>query len=93
MLGAIIGDTIGSIFEWHNIKSTEFPFLTEQCRYTDDSVLTCAVADCIMNGGYPPNVFRKWVMDHPKGGYGGMFREWVGFSQSVSLLYWIELHK
>ena len=77
MIGAIIGDVVGSIFEWNNIKSTNFPFLTEQCRYTDDSVLTCAIADSIMNGVYAPNALQMWTMNHPKGGYGGMFRACV----------------
>ena len=44
MLGAIIGDIIGSVYEWHNIKTTDFPLFQRRCRPTDDSVMTIAVA-------------------------------------------------
>ena len=45
MLGALIGDIAGSIYEWHNHKSKDFPFLQPQCRMTDDSIMTTAIAD------------------------------------------------
>ena len=51
MIGAIAGDIIGSIYEWHNIKTKSFPLFQPESRFTDDSVLTCAVARAIMNGG------------------------------------------
>ena len=44
MLGAIIGDMAGSIYEFNNIKSRDFEFLSEACKPTDDSILTCAIA-------------------------------------------------
>ncbi len=50
MIGAIAGDIVGSIREWHNIKSIEFELFEEKCRFTDDTVLTIAVADCVLNG-------------------------------------------
>ena len=46
MIGAIAGDIIGSIYEWHNIKTTDFPLFSPGSRFTDDSVLTIALADC-----------------------------------------------
>ena len=49
MLGAIIGDVIGSRFEKYNTKSKTFDLYHEQCKMTDDSVLTIAVADAYMN--------------------------------------------
>ena len=49
MIGAIIGDIIGSVYEWNNIKSTDFPLFTEKSRFTDDSVLTIALADSILS--------------------------------------------
>ena len=49
MLGAIIGDMAGSIYEFSNIKSREFEFLSEQCEPTDDSILTCAIARALMD--------------------------------------------
>lgn len=51
MLGAIIGDIVGSVYEWDNIKKKEFPLFRRDCFFTDDSVMTCAVAEAIMRGG------------------------------------------
>ena len=51
MLGAIIGDIVGSVYEWHNIKTKDFPLFTDRCFFTDDSVMTVAVADAIMQAG------------------------------------------
>ncbi|TNV68680.1 ADP-ribosylglycohydrolase family protein [Trichococcus shcherbakoviae] len=48
MLGAIIGDIVGSRFEWHNHKDKEFELFTEDCRMTDDSIMTLAVANALM---------------------------------------------
>ena len=45
MLGAIIGDIVGSVYEWNNIKTKEFPLFSEKCFFTDDTVMTIAVAD------------------------------------------------
>jgi ADP-ribosylglycohydrolase len=50
MLGAIIGDIVGSVYEWHNIKTKDFPLFRDDCFFTDDTVMTIAVADAIMNG-------------------------------------------
>jgi ADP-ribosylglycohydrolase len=50
MLGAIIGDIVGSVYEWSNIKTKNFPLFTEKCFFTDDTVMTIAVADALMNG-------------------------------------------
>ena len=43
MLGAIIGDIVGSVYEWNNIKTKDFPLFSEDCFFTDDTVMTCAV--------------------------------------------------
>ena len=51
MLGAIVGDIVGSVYEWNNIKSKDFPLFRDDCHFTDDTVMTCAVAEGIMNGG------------------------------------------
>jgi ADP-ribosylglycohydrolase len=50
MLGAIAGDIIGSVDEWDNIKTKEFPFFSPKCFFTDDSVLTITLADTILTG-------------------------------------------
>lgn len=48
MLGAIIGDTVGSVYEWHNIKTKDFPLFRDDCFFTDDTVMTIATADALM---------------------------------------------
>ena len=50
MLGAIIGDIVGSVYEWHNIKTKDFPLFRDDCFFTDDSVMTIAVAEALLNG-------------------------------------------
>ena len=52
MLGAIIGDLVGSRFEWNNIKTKEFEFLTYKCFATDDSIMTLALAKAILEGAH-----------------------------------------
>lgn len=51
MPGAIIGDIVGSRFEWNNIRSKQFDFLTHKCFFTDDSVMSLAVAKAILECG------------------------------------------
>jgi type I restriction enzyme M protein len=51
MIGAIIGDIAGSRFEWNNIKTKEFELLTYRCEFTDDSVMSLAVAKAILDSG------------------------------------------
>ena len=51
MLGAIVGDIVGSIYERRNIKTKDFPLFGSRCSFTDDTVMTCAVAEAVMNGG------------------------------------------
>lgn len=50
MLGAIVGDIVGSVYEWNNIKSKDFPLFSEKCFFTDDTVMTIAIADALMEG-------------------------------------------
>jgi ADP-ribosylglycohydrolase len=61
MIGAIIGDIVGSRFEKKNLKSKDFELFTKQSKYTDDTVLTIAIADCILNSkGYEKTVKKIW---------------------------------
>ena len=48
MLGAIIGDIVGSVYEFNNTKRADFPFFSERCSYTDDSIMTIAVAEWLL---------------------------------------------
>ena len=80
MLGAIIGDIVGSIYERHSIKTKEFPLFGSYCRFTDDTVMTCAVAEGIMNGGKREDfadAMKKYGRMYPRAGYGGRFKAWI----------------
>lgn len=77
MIAAIAGDVIGSIKEWHNVKSTEFELFEKECRFTDDSVLTVAVADCILHGKDYAETIKTYGNRYPYAGYGGTFRKWL----------------
>ena len=73
MLGAIVGDIVGSVYEWGNIKTKDFPLFREDCFFTDDTVMTCAVAEAIMNGGQKDDfidAMKKYGRMYPDAGYG-----------------------
>lgn len=87
MLGAISGDVIGSIYEVNNIKNKQFELFDQKCTFTDDTVMTCAIAlSCIK---YLENknkiVFKKNIVQnmqllgrmYPNAGYGGTFIKWI----------------
>ena len=85
MIGAIIGDIVGSRFEWHNIKTKEFELFHRRCRPTDDSVMTLAVAQAILDSEGDPASLSQNAVRHmqslgrryPDAGYGGRFRKWL----------------
>ncbi len=77
MIGAIVGDIIGSVYETHPIKSTDFPLLSEGSRFTDDSVLCVATADVLMHEGDYAEAYRHWFRRYPGAGYGRGFRQWA----------------
>ena len=78
MLGAIAGDVIGSVFEWSNVKDVRFPLFCPESTFTDDTVLTVAVADAFLNGKDYSAFIRRYARAYPNRGYGGRFREWMG---------------
>ena len=80
MLGAIVGDIVGSIYEWNNIKTKDFPLFRDDCFFTDDTVMTCAVAEAIINGGQKDDfidAMKKYGRMCPDAGYGARFGNWV----------------
>jgi ADP-ribosylglycohydrolase len=77
MLGAIIGDIVGSIYEHNNIKTKDFPLFAEGATFTDDTVCTVAIADGLLSGGDFVDHLRTWVRRYPHAGYGGMFLRWA----------------
>ena len=82
MIGALIGDIVGSVYEFNNIKTKEFPLLGANSHFTDDSVMTLAVAE-IMQKGYMTDsgkitaTFRKWGKNFINAGYGERFIRWL----------------
>ena len=68
MIGAIAGDIIGSIYEWNNIKTKDFPLFGERCDFTDDSVHTIAVADWLTSGGDLAEIIANYTLNCPYGG-------------------------
>lgn len=77
MIGAIIGDIVGSRFEFHSHRSTEFEFFHPDCTFTDDTVMTVAVADAILNGRPFGEVMHEYGRKYPNRGYGGRFYNWI----------------
>jgi ADP-ribosylglycohydrolase len=77
MIGAIAGDIIGSIYEFANHKSKDFPLFGEFSAFTDDSLCTIAIADCLMANGDPAEYLRRWGQKYSKLGYGDHYRRWL----------------
>jgi ADP-ribosylglycohydrolase len=77
MIGAIAGDIIGSPYEWNRIKTTDFSLFSGASTYTDDSVLSVAVADAILNGRDYAVTLKEYGRKYPHAGYGGSFRIWL----------------
>jgi len=77
IIGAIAGDVIGSVYEWNNVKTTEFALFTAKSDFTDDTVLTVAVADCILNQKDFSETIWEYGRKYRRRGYGGNFRKWL----------------
>ena len=67
MLGVVIGDIVGSVYEWNNIKTKEFPLFSKDGSFTDDTILTLATAEWLMEGGTPEKSLRKWAQKYDTG--------------------------
>jgi ADP-ribosylglycohydrolase len=77
MIGALAGDIIGSIYEWDDINTTDFPLFQDTCHFTDDSVLTVALADAILHNASYIEKLREYYNIYPDAEYGGRFRKWA----------------
>src|SRR5215469_13926029 len=77
MLGAIVGDVIGSVHEGAGTKTKDFPLFVQQSTFTDDSVLTVAVADWILTGTDLVDLLHTYTHAYPGCGYGGFFYRWA----------------
>ena len=76
MLGAIVGDIVGSVYEHNNHRSKLFPLFKATSHFTDDSILTIATADALMTDQDFASKYRSYGAKYPAG-YGGMFRHWI----------------
>lgn len=85
MIGAIIGDIVGSRFEWANCRSKDFELLNHHCFFTDDSVMTLAVASALLSSkpdysdlaAQATKQMQTLGREYPNSGYGGMFSSWL----------------
>ena len=91
MLGALIGDMIGSIYEFNNKRSKDIELFNENYELTDDSIMTLAAYECLINGNVNDlekivNTYKKWGQAYPDRGYGGSFYHWL-FSNDTKPYY------
>lgn len=91
IMGAIVGDIVGSIYEFKNHRSKDFPLFSEKCFATDDSIMTLAIADAVREwnstgddlGKLAVEKMQKIGRPYPYCGYGGRFFEWMYSSNPV----------
>ena len=82
MIGAIAGDIIGSAYEFHRTKHYDFQLFEVGSNYTDDTILTVAVADCLLHKKEYAATFKEYGNKYPYAGYGVRFRHWLGSKDS-----------
>lgn len=80
MIGAIAGDIIGSPYEFKPHKSVDFPLFGPDCRFTDDTVLTIALAEAILQNMDYCSLLKQYYRRYPNAGYGGTFVHWAAGS-------------
>lgn len=92
MLGAVIGDIIGSPFEFNPVKQKDFMLFGHESGFTDDTVCTVAVADWVNRGCQEDlaRILQDWCRRYPepKGAYGGRFQQWIGLKQPQPYQSW-----
>lgn len=90
MLGAIAGDMIGSVYEFDNRRTKDFPLFSEDTTFTDDTILSVAVADALMNGSDYAQSFKNYYQRYPNptGSYGARFSQWASSSSSAPYNSW-----
>ena len=88
MIGAIAGDIIGSVYERYNIKTTDFPLFSKGCRFTDDTVLTVALADSILHNASFVSKLKEYFNYYPNAGYGGNFYLWASSNNNKPYNSW-----
>jgi ADP-ribosylglycohydrolase len=84
IIGAIAGDIIGSIYEFNNIKTMDFPLFSDGCCATDDSIMTFATMHVLINKGEYTKTYQSYGRKYPDpdyGGYGKNFDKWIHTTQ------------
>jgi ADP-ribosylglycohydrolase len=80
VLGAIVGDIVGSVHEYSGTKTKAFPLFVPHSDFTDDSVLTVAVGEWVLDGGDLAAMLARYTRAFPGRGYGSRFNEWAAAS-------------
>lgn len=88
MLGAIAGDIIGSVYEFDNIKTKDFELFHPEVFFTDDTVLTVALAESILSGTDYLDLILEYYHAYPNRGYGGYFRHWAEHGPHTAYNSW-----
>lgn len=88
MLGSIAGDIIGSVHEGKGTKTREFPLFTSASTFTDDTVLTVAVADALLSGGDFVDAYHEFFHRYPDAGFGGRFSRWASARERYPYNSW-----
>jgi len=88
MLGAIAGDVIGSVHEGSGNKRKDFPLFVEDSHFTDDTVLTVAVAERLLRGGSCVDLYHEYFHAYPHAGYGASFIRWAGYRRREPYNSW-----
>ena len=88
MLGAIAGDVIGSVYEGYPQKTTEFPLFDHISRFTDDTVLSIAIASALLHGQAYANCLKRFARAYPDAGYGASFYLWMKSDETSAYNSW-----
>lgn len=88
MIGAIIGDIVGSVYEFDNIKTKDFPLFSESSTFTDDTVCTVAIAEAILDGSDVATSLRKWCLKYWKMTYGQAYMKWLRSPEPMPYSSW-----
>jgi len=89
MLGAIVGDIVGSVYEFNNYRRQDFPLFQAESFFTDDTVLTVAVAETLLREDKDyVAAFKRYYQRYPNAGYGGMFHRWAASATSEPYNSW-----
>ena len=82
MIGAVAGDIIGSVYERYPVKTESFPLFSHNSRFTDDTVLTVAIAASILGKGDYTASLKYFARKYPHAGYGASFYHWMQSSDN-----------